>query len=549
MGVEASGSEAVGAGTAGDSGGLPIYTRKATGLVREVSLTDHLIFNFTSATALVSGLVVTSFVVAVFPGANYLVSLLLALVLSLGLWTCIALMTATLPKVGGDYVFNSRVLHPSIGFAFNLCVVAISPLTAGLVAGFIATLGLSPAFSAIGTVTGSSTFTDWSATFTFPHKNVVFLCGTIGVIAVSVLAALGTRILIRTMTILVLTFAASAIVDLLILLFTSRSSFESTYNDLAGAGAYQGVVDAAKGSGLLPSESGYSGKGTIGALFFAITIITFCFWGTYLSSEVRRAGQRDRMLKSFLGGGLIQAVSLIVGWLLMLKTVGEDFFVSATAGNIKTGIASFPFFASLVANQDVVVVILSLAFTLWIIPGININMAVVQRGLFAYAFDGLLPRKVAEVNPRTHTPVIAIAIVALLSELGVALYAYWADIITIVTIISYFPFIALFVVGLSAMLMPSRRPDIYRGSPADWHPFGLPLLQISGALTSALAAFAIFLVFYFKDETGLASHPWWAAISPALLVGFGVLWWFGVRAYRRSQGVDLDLLYRTIPPD
>jgi APA family basic amino acid/polyamine antiporter len=547
MSVEGTGDPGARAG-AGETS-LPIYTRKATGLVRQVSLADHLIFNFTSATALVSGLVVTSFVVAVFPRANYAVSLAIALAISLGLWTCFALLTATLPKVGGDYVFNSRILHPSIGFAFNLCVVGISPLTGGLVAGFMATLGLSPAFSAIGTVTGSETFTDWAEYFTFPHKNVVFVVGTLGVILVSVLAALGTRILIRTMTILVLVFAASALIDLLILAFTSRSSFESTYNDLAGAGAYQSAVDAAKGSGLLPSEGGYSAKSTFGALFFAITIITYCFWGTYLSGEVRRAGQRDRMLKSFLGAGLLQGVALIVGWLLMLKAVGQDFFVSATAGNIETGIASFPFFAALVAEQEVIVAILSLAFTLWIIPGININMAVVQRGLFAYAFDGLLPKRVADVNQRTHTPIVAIVIVAILCEVGVALYAYWADFITILTIIGYFPFIALFVVGISAMVMERRRPDIYRGSPADWHPMGLPMLKICGLITSLVSALAIFLVFYFRNETGLAAHPWWAALSPVLLVGVGLAWWYGVRAFRKTQGVNLDLVYRTIPPD
>ena len=248
MSTDPAGGGAGDSGAAG-AGGLPIYTRNATGLVREVSLVDHLIFNFTSATALVSGLVVTSFVVAVFPRTNYFLALLLALVLSLGLWTCVALLTATLPKVGGDYVFNSRIIHPAIGFGFNLCVVAISPLTAGLVAGFMATLGLSPAFSAIATVTGSDRFADWATYFTFPHKNVVFVVGSLGVLLVSVLAAMGTRILIRVMTILVVIFAASAIIDLLILLFTSHSSFVSTYNDLAGPGRTTRSSRPARGRG------------------------------------------------------------------------------------------------------------------------------------------------------------------------------------------------------------------------------------------------------------------------------------------------------------
>ena len=475
-------------------------------------------------------------------------ALALALVLSLGLWTCIALLTATLPKVGGDYVFNSRILHPAIGFGFNLCVVAISPLTAGLVAGFMATLGLSPAFSAIATVTGSERFADWATYFTFPHKNVVFVVGTIGVLLVSVLAALGTRILIRVMTILVMIFAASAIIDLLILLFTSESSFVSTYNDLAGPGAYEKVVEAGAGSGLYPSDGGHSTKSTFGALFFAITIVTYCFWGMYMSGEVRRAGQRDRMLKSFLGAGIIQALSLMIAWVLLLNTVGRDFFISATAGNIETGIASFPFFAALVANQDVIVFILSSRSRLDH-SGHQHQHGHHSARTVRVRVRRLAPTEVASVHPRTHTPVVAIAIVAVLCEIGVALYAYWADIITIVTIIGYFPFVALFVVGISAMVMERRRPDIYKGSPADWRPGGLPMLAISGFLTSALAALAIFLVFYFQDETGLASHPWWAAFGPAIVVGAGILWWYAARAIRRREGVDLDLLYRTIPPD
>jgi amino acid transporter len=269
----------------------------------------------------------------------------------------------------------------------------------------------------------------------------------------------------------------------------------------------------------------------------------------YLTAEVRRAGQRGRMLLSFIGGGVIQAVSLMLGWFLLLNTVGENFFISATAGNIKTGIASFPFFAALVAGNPFLVTLLSLAFMLWIIPGININMAVVQRGLFAYAFEGLLPSAVAKVNERTHTPTVAIIIVAILAEIGVFLYAFWAPIITIITIISYFPFIALFFVGVSAIIFSSRRPDLYRGSPADWHPGGIPVLPIAGVITSALAVFSIYLVFRFQTQTGLSANPLAAALSPVGLVLGGVVWWYIARAVRRRQGVDLDLLYKTIPPD
>ena len=524
-----------------------IYSRTATGLVREVALIDHLTFAVTATTPLVSGLIVSSFVVSAYPRANFLVALLIAGILSTFVLTCIALLTAALPKVGGDYVFNSRILHPVVGFVANLLVVAISPVTAGLIAGLVATVGLSPALSAIGIVTGSGTLETWSTYFTYP--NTIFLTGAVCILIVTVLSAIGTRLLMRTMTWLMAIFALGVAVDLALLLFTSQSSFASAYNHLAGAGAYDKIVAAGSGSGLYPSQGGYSVSSTIGTIFFALGIIVYCFWGTYISSEVRRAGQRRRMLITFVGAGVLQTVVLMIAWFLLLHTVGENFFISATAGNMKVGFASFPFFMALAASNPVLVVVLSFALVLWTIPGINANMAMVQRGLFAYSFEGLLPRKIADVSDRTHTPILAAVITGLLSVIGVALYAYWAGISTLLSLVDLFPYVMLVVLGLAAVVMPWRRPDIYRGSPADWRLGGLPVLPIVGALTMATTVFAMADAFYFRTASGLAGYERPILIGLLSVILGGVVWWYAARAIRRRQGIDLDLVYRTIPPD
>ena len=113
-------------------------------------------------------------------------------------------------------------------------------------------------------------------------------------------------------------------------------------------------------------------------------------------------------------------------------------------------------------------------------------------------------------------------------------------------------FVAMFVVAISATVMPWRRPDLYEGSPADWKVAGIRVLPICGALGAAVLAFFIVLPFFYQDQLGLNKWPWlpWAtAIAPIVVILLGIAWWMAARSYHRSRGVDLDLLYRTIPPD
>ena len=97
------------------------YTRNATGLVREVKLLDQVMFNAASSAGLGAALVVNSFALVVFPQSNLYVALLIAIFLSALVWTTFALMSATMPRVGGDYTYNSRILHPAIALGGNLC--------------------------------------------------------------------------------------------------------------------------------------------------------------------------------------------------------------------------------------------------------------------------------------------------------------------------------------------------------------------------------------------------------------------------------------------
>ena len=538
--------------TAPASNPAHVYSRNATGLVREVRLIDQVVYNLGSVTPLTSALAVGLFTIAAFPRMNIYLALLVPALLSVPLWITFSLLTATFPKTGGDYVFNSRILHPAIGFGVNLGFLFANVLTAAFAASFLSVLAIAPTLQIIGTVTESTTISGWADTFMIDNPTGVFITSVLCILFVCLLAAIRSRLLLRVMTVMVSIFAVAAIIDIIILFATSNESFVRTFDGYAGDGAYADVVAAGAGQGLYPSEDGYSTSNTVGAMFVWVGFSIFVIYGAYIAGEVRRAGDRRRMLTSIGGSGVLQTLFLLVSILAFYGAVGEEFAISAVAGNQEVGIASFPYYAALATGSPVLAVLVAIAFLLWAIPTLNVFMGVVQRGVFVYSFERLLPSSVSRVNARTHTPLVSVAIMGVLCIIAAAFFSYNENFSVALTLAILPSFVAMLVVGISATIMPWRRPDLYKGSPADWRVAGIPMLPVCGFLSVIVIAFFIALPFYYQDELGLTSRSWLpeaTAIAPVAVILIGIAWWLLARRYHRSRGVDLDLLYRTIPPD
>jgi len=104
------------------------------------------------------------------------------------------------------------------------------------------------------------------------------------------------------------------------------------------------------------------------------------------------------------------------------------------------------------------------------------------------------------------------------------------------------------VIGIAAVLIKRRRPDLYKGSSAEWRVAGIEVLPVVGVLCALAGAAAIFLLFYFHENVGLQYTTATAVYIGSMFV-VGALWWFGARALRQREGVDIGLAYKTIPPE
>ena len=542
-----------GAARPGQQDQIPIFSRTATGLVRQVSLLQQIVFNLASSNALGQGLVFFLAVVVLFPSANIYVALLIAAGMSFFVWTTFGLLAGAIPRIGGDYTINSRVLPPWLALGGNIGSFMGGIFGVPIFGYFMATFALSPALAVIGGVTGSDTVTKWSTYFAADHKTTVFVTTLVVVAIMSVLAYLGTRLVLKVCTWLVMIAAAGFFIDLLILLFTSHDSFVRHVDAVAGPGAFDKTV-AAGDPALYPSKSGYDTHNTIGAVYYALTITIYIYWGAYLSAEFKGGGQRRRQLTAMWTAGIGNAAILLIAIAIFMSTVGYDFFVSAFSGNFEApgssgiGNAGYVYFSSLVASNNLLVTLLALAFLGWFLPACYTQAAMCQRALMTWSFDGLLPRRLAAVSPTRHTPTAAIVTTALLA-IPLAVWICYSD-----NFFQYFAIAAvsaypsLVLIGITATLIKRRRPDLYKGSSAEWRLGGIEVLPIFGVLCSLVGAAAIALLFVYHTEVGLQYTTETAIYLVAMFV-VGAAWWAIARSMRRKQGINLDLAYKEIPPE
>jgi basic amino acid/polyamine antiporter, APA family len=542
-----------GAQASGEGRPLPIFSRNATGLVKQVSLFQMFVYNATSTNPLGLGLISFAFALILFPRANPYITLVATGLMCMFVWTAFALMTAAMPRVGGDYTINTRILPPWLALGGNLAQT-ISACTGAVILSWGAgTLALSPALTVIGSATGSSTMTDWGNYFSTTHHNVNFITCVLILGGLSAICALGTRYAVRLMTALILLATAGLIVSVIVIIFKSHSDFISTVNSSAGAGAYQKTVAAGAKAGLSP-DHGYSTRSTIGACFYGMAVLIYAFWGTYMSAEFKGAGQRRRQLISMTGAGITCLVGLLAIIYLFLHTIGYNFFVSSLAGNYTgpgsgtIGVASYVYFSALVASSHLLVIIIGLCFVGWFLPAAFINLSMPQRALLTWSFDGLLPRRLSVVDDRTHTPIISIVLTFIICIPIAAFLAYTTRFFAVVGVNAVFSFFSIVLVGISAAIVKWRRPDIYRGSPAEWRLLGVEVLPIAGVGCALVGMFGIFLGFYFHTELGIVYFHGMEFASVGVFV-LAIVWWLLAGWIRREQGLDLSLSYKSIPPE
>lgn len=539
-------TESPAGGPAEVSVGDGFYERKATGLVRSISLGSGIYFNVITVGVMWSVFALTQ-IAGGFAGANPFVTAILAVVLCVFPVLLYGLWTATVPRSGGDYVWIGRTFHPWIGLAANVNATVWYTLGNGLLAFLLAQEALPTFFGILSRVFDSTTFANWAVDVT--GHGWSFGIG----FAVLVACALLTQFVsMRQSMKIVFGFffvtSLGLVVSILILLFSSHSDFESAVS--AAGGSYDGVISAAKQAGF---EIGapFSLWACILAIPPLYLALAYTVGAAYTGGELRRPQVTG--IVAPMAAMLMVGILVIIAFGLIGQVVGFDFLRSATllAGE---GSAAYPFeqagfffFVTTLTNSDPLLIVIAVAFLAAPISTILATVLFATRNLFAWSFDRMLPSRVAEVNPRTGTPVIAPVIVTVVSTIYLA-FLVWGSptfsealgAIILGTTLSFM------FTALAGIVFPWRRRDMYEAAGMRRTVGGVPLISVIAAF--ALVVYGI-MFYSLLTQDALGSNTTSSIGAMIIVVVIASILYPLAYLANKQRGIDIGLVGRELPPE
>jgi amino acid transporter len=525
----------------------PRFARASSGLVRELSIRDTAAYGILATGAIYGVLYLFPTPQGVSTGINIPVMLILGFLFSVITYYVYAQLGAAMPRAGGDYLYESRGLAPSIGFTVPwACQVLFWLVFPSLGAYGITTLGLVPIADTLGLHGVSSFLLD---------DDGIFLVSVIFVIVGYVLTVLGLSYYKKLQNyVLIPVLAVSVITIYVLLLVNLGTDWTAKFNAFHGGDITVNSVEKAA------TKAGFHGADfNLGNTLIWISVMAGVLPYTMyaaqgLMGEVRQGNNARKLFGAFAIPGFIVAIVMMAIPFAMLESIaGSNFLDDYAVAYINGGIApayvpNFSVFLSMLTTSDVVIILISLGFisgSFGIGYAPFMNAARVMMGM---SLDGALPRFFSDVSPRYHTPVKAITLWCVIA-LGVSIVFAYRPSAQLTVLIGGVVTSAL-VVGVTCLagaFFPTRARQIFEAATrAGSRLLGTPALVAAGALGAAITAALIYVALTF-DELGLTSKDSRITIIVAFVTG--ALFYVGWRLYRRSQGVDTTLAYRYVPPE
>src|SRR5580700_2729588 len=209
-----------------------LFVRNSTGLVRSASAVDATIFNAVISAPVGSTIAYSIFFALVaFPGADVVGVLILVAIINIPVLIMFAFLGASMPRVGGDYVWVSRVLSPPLALVSNLCMIMGGLLGAAFFAKFFSVLALGPVLVALGAIFSNTHFIDWGNSFQTNNTWILIACLAMVLLQTLILIR-GTKATFRWQNYSFLIAMAGTLIAFVVLLIGSQTDFFSHFNTL-----------------------------------------------------------------------------------------------------------------------------------------------------------------------------------------------------------------------------------------------------------------------------------------------------------------------------
>jgi APA family basic amino acid/polyamine antiporter len=588
-----------------------LFLRNATGLVKGWSGFDAFTYSFMSVNLVTLGMFYSLAVFAYVPAASPVLSIVLAAIAVTFLAVAYSGLIAVMPRAGGDYVWQSRILDGIPGIATGAIVGGVVGYLVAQAAGFDSTVALVAGVVAlivgglIGRLRGGIGFvlaaTGWwfilalwapiygailkleffqplaallglteGVTF-FGSDNGTLVVSIIVIILTSGLVALGMAGYARIQRLCLYAGLLGFAIMAVLMLVSSQADFQAAFDRASSSlfgvsGAYeQTIADAATNDGYtgsldplaLGDNFGDTLMATLAMIPFMLFWILYPNWGSTLYGEVRGSGDFRKVLRGMLGGIWITAILAIIFVLLAAKTFGWLFFNATNANFINW------FYGYTTTDPTVPIWSYPPLLASYLVDSTIFQIAmVVLFGAWFLGWSGTLflsstrmifAAAFDRVLPESAARVSegrGVPIVALLFIMVPAVFLSIAYSYSAeVRALTLDATLVIAVTFLGSAVAATILPW-YKPRIFDGSPVAHLRMVISGAglITSIILAWTIYL--WLSDPLyGIGVGNTNSIMFLGALYGLAALVYVVARLYRRSQGVDLDAIHGEIPAE
>jgi APA family basic amino acid/polyamine antiporter len=526
-----------------------LFLRKATGLVRGWSVRDSMIYAIMATNFVTLAIYEFAFAAPAFPKGQLITSVLIS-----GIWVSFLVIAyagliVTIPRAGGDYVWQTRILGSGIGFVMAATGWwFILWLWAPIYGNILAVQFFEPLWATLKWTwpTGGAAW--------FGTHNGIFLVSMITIALAGLLVSVGMAGYARFQKWCIYGGLIGFAVIVVLLLVNSHASFVNSFNlethKLFGLNHAYGATQAA--AAKIGFHAQPLGFGPLGPTMLLVPVMMFFIlwpnWGATLYGEIRGASDFRRVFAGMFGGLWITVALTVIFLLLIDKTMGWAFYQNSNQLNYQVFILTphvssvlpiWPYpvlFAGWLVHNAAFQVALILVMSLWFFGWVGTLFLSSTRVIFAAAFDRVLPDRAAEVSEKRKVPFYSL-ILMLLPAVGLsAVYAYNATFVTYTYDATLVIAVTFLFSAIAVVLLPFLKKDLWRASPASKVRVGWVTIGLLG-----------FDLYEWLTNAGYGVNNRDSLYYMGAMYVLAIVLYVAARIIRSRQGIDLGLINKEIP--
>src|SRR5256886_871427 len=446
---------------------VQVFTRRASGLVRVMSPYSAFAYNILNIGVIFPWVYITT--IAFHAGASVWAGILICGIFTSFLAVVYAGLASAMPRTGGDYVFQSRTLRPWLGFATVATMIITFFLQWQALGGWLlSVLGVYPMLTGLGIMTNNQSLIDWGAWYLvgWGPTVVTMVASTIA----SLVLTKSFRWFVKLQWVMWYAFLLSYVLMVILFLVTPNATFISRYDRAAamvggGSSAYAAILTNAVAHSFT-TERTLSIAGTILVTPVALTSLCWVAYAQEQAGEIQGAQSLKNQMFINFGGGVVSMIMMAVLGLVVVRTVDQNWLSAAAyaygAYNPAIPVPAIPPWVSSLAlmltNSPILLFLMIIGIMLNAIQVVFNVIVGWTRVAVAMSIDGVLPKFVSHVSPRTHTPVYAHVIFLIL---GGYVFAYVYNLI---------PHYQIYTLAVTAVATIMYICTALRGAVVPWAP-------------------------------------------------------------------------------